>query len=138
MISQADSLTPHVAQPAASVPGLFRSKGSRNNMYRPLPAAQPEALSHLKPGTSTGSRHESSHANGHSNITHADWDELYHAIQVRLENCVNDAPDKPPQLPPNDRHAATKMVVLQCVDAMRQLHVSLTLEREAYQRLYPS
>lgn len=74
----------------------------------------------------------------HGNISPADWDELFHAVQTRLENCVDDALDKGSDMPLNKRHAATKAAVLECVDAMRQLHASLTLERQEYQKFHRS
>jgi hypothetical protein len=122
MIRLADTPTPHVTQVAQSVLGLLRSKGARNDMYGSIPADQPNPASTSEPVDIKST--------GHGIISHADWDELYHAIQVRLENCVNDALDKAPQLALDKRIAATKIAVTECVDAMRQLHAALILERQ--------
>jgi len=95
-------------------------------MYRPIPEAQPEPV--VRPAA------DATQATGRGNITPVDWDDLYHAIQVRLENCVNDALDKAPELPLQVRQAATKTAVLECVGAMRQLHASLILKRQDRQK----
>jgi hypothetical protein len=122
MIRLADTPTPHVTQVAQSVLDLFHSKGALNDMYGSIPADQPNPASTSEPVDIKST--------GHGNISHADWDELYHAIQVRLEHCVNDALDKAPQLAADERLAATKIAVMECVDAMRQLHAALILERQ--------
>jgi hypothetical protein len=122
MIRLADTPTPHVTQVAQSVLGLFRSKGARHDMYDSIPADQPNPASTSEPVDIKST--------GYGNISHTDWDELYHAIQVRLENCVNGGLDKAPQLVAPERLAATKTAVMECIDAMRQLHAALILERE--------
>jgi hypothetical protein len=122
MIRLADTPAPHVTQVAPSVLGFLRSKGARNDMYRSIPADQPNLAFTSEPVEVKST--------GHGNISHADWDQLYHAIQVRLENCVNDARDKAPQLAADERMAATKTAVMECVDAMRQLHAALILDRQ--------
>ena len=129
MIQLAGAPTPHVAPTERSVLGLFRSKGASQLMSRLTPATQLEPV--VSPAVAA-------QASGHGNISPADWDELFHAIQARLENCIDNALDNAPELPLNERHAATKTTILECVDAMRQLHASLTLERQAYQKLNQS
>ena len=130
MIQLANTPMPHVALMESSVLGLFRSKGSSHLMYRPTSPTQlaPET-SHMTDGMMSSN---------HGNITPTDWDELFHAVQTRLENCVDDALNHAPELSPGKWHAATKTAVLECVDAMRQLHASLTLERQEYQKFHKS
>ena len=130
MIQLAGAPTPHVAPTERSVLGLFRSKGASQLMSSPTPATQ------LDPTVSPAAA--IAQATGHGNISPADWDELFHAVQARLENCIDNALDNAPELPLNERHAATKTTILECVDAMRQLHASLTLERQAHQKLNQS
>lgn len=110
---------------------LFRIKDARllptQNMHRPIPAPEPNP----EPNPAPDAGWEGSQP--HDNISPADWDELFHAVQTRLEQCVDDALLGTPQLAPQDRHAVTKTAVLECVQAMTQLHASLTLERRQRQ-----
>ena len=55
-----------------------------------------------------------------------DWDKLFHAVQIRL--CSSIAPTDPL----DDK---TRLTVLECVEALEQLHAALTLERQ--QRHWP-
>jgi hypothetical protein len=70
-------------------------------------------------------------------IAPTDWDLLFHAIQVRLESCANEfgveveLQAQGRELVLQDRRATTRFAVLECVDAMKQLHASLTYERQA-------
>ena len=67
----------------------------------------------------------------HSNISPADWNELFHAIEVRLENCIGDDPVKTPELTQEDRLGAIRANVRECITAMQQLQVALDVERQA-------
>ena len=61
-------------------------------------------------------------------IAPEDWNELFLAIQERLENCVNDLVfTKNPEMSLIARKARTKQVVLECVQAMKVLHQSILL-----------
>ena len=61
-------------------------------------------------------------------IAMEDWNELFFAIQERLENCVNDVVfTKNPEMSLIARKARTKQVVLECVQAMKVLHQSILL-----------
>lgn len=91
-------------------------------LHRPIPAPEPDPEPNPGPDAIT-------RLSG-GIISATDWDELFHAVQVRLEQCVSNALDKQPELALQHRHELTKVAVLQCVDAMKQLHQSLTLERQ--------
>lgn len=66
-----------------------------------------------------------------------DWDDLFHAIESRLETCVDQTLNNSLALPLPKRHAVTKAAVLECVASMRQLHASLTLERKLHHSSSP-
>lgn len=127
MIRLANMPMPHVAGVTQSVLGLFRNKGLANSMHRPIPAPEPDPEPNPAPDVGLAMRHV--------NISPDDWDELFYAVQTRLENCVDEAFNKSPELPFDDRHAVIKAHVLDCVASMRQLHASLTLERLAHQKI---
>ena len=64
-------------------------------------------------------------------ISVADWDVLFHAIQLRLRNAVG---DRHPSVPPpqtGDTAGHVQITVLECITAMEQLHVALGHERRA-------
>ena len=50
-----------------------------------------------------------------------DWDELFHAIKCRLSTAVATGHQSPDKI---------KATVLECVEALDQLHQALTLERQ--------
>ena len=126
MIRLANSPTPHVPSMAQSVLDLFCAKSNSTHMHRPLPApvpnpetkGVPDAGSVLKKGT----------------ISPDDWDDLFRAVQTRLETCVDEALNNSLVLPLPKRHAVTKAAVLECVASMKHLHASLTLERQSQQK----
>ena len=110
--------TPHVTSVAQSVLGLFSSKGSPSKMHRPIPAPEPSPEPNPEPDAAL-------RAIG-SKIAPDDWDELFRAVQARLERCVDDALIKEPELPLHSRHELTKQTVLECVESMQQLHAENT------------
>ncbi len=126
MIRLANTPMPHVTQVAQSVLGLFRSKGAAQSVHRPIPA--PELNPEPNPGP------DANLLDLRPKIAPEDWDELFHAIQKRLENCVSDALVKAPELPLHNRHELTKKTVLECVESMQQLHAALTIERQIQQK----
>lgn len=128
MIQLASTPVAHVTNTTPSVLDLFRGKDVSATLHRPIPAPEPNP--EPNPGPDAAKRSASS---GDSTISPADWDELFHAVQVRLEQCVGQAIDKSPELPLHDRHEVTKKAVLECVEAMQQLHAALTLERQLRQ-----
>ena len=93
--------------------------------HRPIPAPEPDPEPNPAPD-SVGQA-------APCNISPTDWNDLFVAIQVRLAHCVDDALLHDPELSSQDRYALTKAVVLECVDAMKQLHTALTLERQQCQ-----
>ncbi len=125
MIQPANTPTLHVTRSAPSVFDLFRTKGTPINMHRPIPAPEPNPEPNPGPD---GKLHRNP-----NNITPADWDALFHAVQARLEHCVDDALHKAPELALHDRHETTKTAVLEYVEAMTQLQAALTLERKQWQ-----
>ena len=64
-----------------------------------------------------------------SSIAADDWDELFHAVQARLLDCVGKRLSKTPELPLQDPAALVEAVVLECVAALDQLHTALKRER---------
>lgn len=124
MIRLANSPAPHVTTMAHSMPDLFRIKDASHTMHRPIPAPEPSPEPNPGPDAIRGN---------HTNILPEDWDVLFRAVQVRLERCVGDALPKTPQHELHDRHTVIKSAVLECVDAMKQLHAALTRERQQWQ-----
>ena len=126
MIRLANSPAPHVTTMAHSMLDLFRIKEATHTMHRPIPAPEPNPEPNPGPDAIFS---------GHVNILPEDWDALFRAVQVRLEHCVGDALLKAPQMALLDRHTVTKAAVLECVEAMKQLHAALMLERQQWQVL---
>jgi hypothetical protein len=126
MIRLANTPTPHITSVAQSVLDLFRGKGSLAKMHRPIPAPEPSPEPNPEPdGAMRALR---------STIAPDDWDELFRAIQARLEHCFDDAQTKTPELPLHDRHLVAKAVVMQCIESMKQLQNALTKERQAREK----
>lgn len=121
MIRLANTPMPHVTDVAQSELGLFRSKGIAQNMHRPIPAPEPNPEPNPGP--------DANFLTVRPTISPDDWDELFHAIQKRLQNCVSDALVLAPELPLHSRHELTKQTVLECVESMQQLHAALPVER---------
>jgi hypothetical protein len=108
---------------------IFHATGRIPTMHRPIPAPEPD------PEPNPGPDNIQTAPN--ANISSADWDALFHAITLRLERCVgvahfalsDTAADSVPESL-QARNKATTKVVLECVDAMKQLHAELQLERQ--------
>ena len=126
MIRLANAPMPHVTRMAHSVLEMFSVKSNTSNMHRPIPAPEPNPEPNPAPDASLIALR--------SSIAPDDWDELFHAIQTRLEVCVDDALNNSPELPLQVRHSLTKAAVLDCVASMKNLHASLTVERQRQQR----
>ena len=122
MIRLANSPMPHVTSMSQSVLDMFRVKSNSNLMHRSIPAPEPNPAP------------DGDLEVNHFNILPDDWDELFHAVQTRLENCVEVAFSKASELPLHENLAVIKADVLDCVASLRQLHDSLILERQAYQK----
>ena len=119
MIRLANMPTPHVITMAHSVLDMFRPINTLENMQCAAPA--PEVIHRQGALLKTQGLF----------IVPADWDELFAAVQTRLENCVGDTLDHSSALPLQDQKSMVKKAVLECVDALRHLHYSLTLERQS-------
>ncbi|NQW94430.1 MAG: hypothetical protein HQ446_10445 [Polaromonas sp.] len=116
----------HVINAEQSVLSWFRSKGLARNMHRPILATEQDPEPNPGP--------DASFQTVGSSISPEDWDELFRAVQARLESCVDDALTKAPETPLHSGHEVTKKTVLECVESMKQLHAELTVDRQAYGR----
>lgn len=125
MTRPANTLMAHASGGAPTVLDLFKSTDMPAALHRPIPAPEPNPEPNPGPDAARRSRN-----NGHSTIAPADWDELFHAVQVRLEQCAGDALHQAPELALYDRHDVIKKTVLECVDALKQLHAALAQERQ--------
>ncbi len=65
----------------------------------------------------------------HLQISVADWDIMFCAIQSRLSETVGDRPKSEPAPQADDTAGHIQVVVLECILAMDQLHKALTHER---------
>lgn len=126
MIRLATPLMPHVNSVAQSVLDMFPNKQNPNALHRPIPAPEPSPEPNPEPDAMLREIRAS--------IGPDDWDELFRAVQARLESCVDDALTNAPQLPLHSQHEITKKVVLECVESMKQLHAALTKERQAQRK----
>ena len=126
MIRLANAPMPHVTRMAHSVLEMFSIKSNTSIMHRPIPARDPNPEPNPAPDASS--------IVPRSSIAPDDWDDLFHAIQTRLEGCVDDALSKGAELPLHVRQSLTKAAVLDCVASMRQLQASLAVERQVHQR----
>ena len=122
MIQTVQTPTQYAFNSDGYLPDNLQPQLKTQPMHRPIPAPEPDPEPNPGPDAIKQFRD--------GIISATDWDELFHAVQVRLERCVSDALDKQPELALQDRHEVTKVAVLQCVEAMKQLHHSLTLERQ--------
>lgn len=136
MIHPASAEPLQVKDMRQSVLDLFRSKNSsplssqltQHIMHRPIPAPEPNPEPNPGPDGVTQASHIIS-----NHIAAADWDELFHAVQARLEHCVEEAVFRTARLTLDDRYAVTKSAVMECVRDMMSLQASLTVERLKWQ-----
>ena len=122
MIRRANMPIPHAITTVHSVLDMFRPNSTLENMQCAAPA--PEVIHRQGAVLKTQG----------SFITPADWDELFAAVQTRLENCAGDTFNHLSVFPLQDQNLMVKKVVLECVDALRHLQNSLMLERQSEQR----
>lgn len=113
----------HANRTVKSVLRLFGSTSSLNVAQRPPVSPEPNAKPSLEASSVAVLQRPS--------IPPDAWDDLFQAVVMRLENCVDDPFVKSQNSPPQDRSAATKIAVLECVEAMKQLHSSLAHKRTA-------
>ena len=69
-------------------------------------------------------------SNRFSSINASDWDVLFRAVQDRLAQCAAAPLAKTPELTTPEPDQVIKTTVLQCVEAMQQLHAALMIERQ--------
>ena len=122
MIRLANMPMPHVNSTAHSVLDMFRPNSTLENIQCAAPA--PEVIHRQGAVLKTQGVF----------IVPADWDELFAAVQIRLENSVGDTLNHSSALPLQDQKSMVKKAVLECVEALRHLHYSLMLERQSEQR----
>lgn len=108
---------------------IFHATGKLPTLHRPIPAPEPDPEPNPWP--------DNNQTAPSGNISSVDWDALFHAITMRLERCVgvahfalSDAASNPVPESLQARNKATTKVVLECVDAMKQLHAELQRERQ--------
>ncbi len=101
---------------------LFRSHSSAQLTHRPIPAPEPDPEPNPGPDAVACS--------GCGCIDPKDWDMMFLAIQERLEDCVKDAGLNFSDSELRERCVATETVVLECIQAMKQLQYALTAERD--------
>lgn len=63
-------------------------------------------------------------------LSDADWDALFHAVEARLRDAVNEPLAQRIKMLPPDAPELVQTIVLECVDALDQLHRALTHERQ--------
>jgi hypothetical protein len=129
MIRLAQTPRQFAPSPTRSLLHTFYATGRISTLHRPIPAPEPNPEPNPGP--------DSIQSIPSSSISAADWDTLFHAITLRLENCVSDALIELPHTRSGGapellqaRHQATKTAVLECVDAMKRLHAELQIERQ--------
>ena len=122
MIRLSNMPMPHVINMAHSVLDMFRVNSPPEN--KQCAASAPEVIH----GQSAVLRIQGSF------ISPADWDELFVAVQARLENCVDSTLHHSSTLSLQDQKSIVKKTVLECVDAMQRLHHSLNSERQSQLR----
>lgn len=74
---------------------------------------------------------------GASDITREDWDLLFRAVRDRLRIAVRTLPVSGAQPLTLQSDASVRVLVLECVQALDQLHAALLLERKRCQQLEP-
>ena len=125
MIRLANAPMPHINRRAYSELDMFSVKSNTSNMHRPIPAPEPDPEPNPAPDAGLIALR--------SSIAPDDWDDLFSAIQTRLEGCVDDGLNKRAEQPTHVRRSLSKAAVLDCVASMRQLHAALAVERQVHQ-----
>lgn len=68
----------------------------------------------------------------------AEWDELFHAVEVRLLAAVNANPAQEFRILPSNTPCLVQAIVQECVGALDRLHEALTRERLLRGQLQPT
>ena len=121
MIRLANMPMPHATITAHSVLDMFRV----NNTLKGVQFATADA--EVIHGLVAASKIQD------SSISPADWNDLFVAVQTRLENCVNNTLNHESMQPLHDQKSMVKKVVLECVEDLRHLHNSLPLGHHSQQ-----
>ena len=87
--------------------------GTLHSIHRPIPAPDPDPEPNPAPDSVNSIRS--------FGVTPADWDSLFHALQQRLEHCVNSDALGPPVMALRDRQHDLNAVVWQCSQDMKLL-----------------
>lgn len=126
MIRLASMPMPHITNVAQSVLKVLASKQSPDAQHRPIPAPEPNPEPNPAPDAPL--------ASSQFTLSPVIWDELFDAVLIRLEGCVDEAVNDAEILPVPQRSDATKIAVHECIEAMKQLHKNLTLERQSHEK----
>ena len=65
-------------------------------------------------------------------ISDKDWDVLFLAVQIRLENCAATAPNRSPENSVELPLLATQTIVMECVEALHTLHLAHKQNRNEF------
>lgn len=125
MIRLANMPVPHANTTAHSVFEMFRSCSTLQGTQRVVPASE------LACGQGLDQGQDATLSTDAPFISPKDWDDLFLAIQTRLDNCVGDTLNHTSVLPLQDQKLKVKKTVQECVEALRHLHQSVTLERQS-------
>lgn len=63
-------------------------------------------------------------------IANNDWDAMFRAVESRLRQTVGERLAVMPELQPHHAAGRVQAIVLECVEALEQLHTALMLERD--------
>ena len=63
-------------------------------------------------------------------IANDDWDAMFRAVELRLRQTVGERLAVMPELQPHHAAGRVQAIVLECVEALEQLHTALMLERD--------
>lgn len=63
-------------------------------------------------------------------IANDDWDAMFRAVESRLRQTVGERLAVLPESQPQDAAGRVQVIVLECVEALEQLHTALMLERD--------
>ena len=121
----ANTPMPHVTNQEHSVLDMFRHQNMSNALHRPIPAPEPNPEPNPGPDATLYMFH--------SRIAPDDWNDLFYAVQTRLENCIGEGSPRTPELMLKDPQKAIKTTVRECVMTMQQLQAALNCERSERQ-----
>ncbi len=110
---------------------------SEDHIARPVPLpSEAGRATHGVPGMQAGAdgagrgRIANSPEHGPISVVSSDdWDEMFRAVTVRLRQTVDLPPAASAQAHTSDAAGRVRTTVLECIDALDQLHAALTQER---------